>query len=121
LVGIPIGRQQQVVYEVLNSQGEHEYSITLPRGSLDEDAPIIAGDLLFNVRSGLNHLLAATIAAEDRGDSQFPIFIDDPDELDPMTQKPLRPWVRGAWLKQTGLLHDPVTGWVRPPGLPAGS
>ena len=50
-----------------------------------DDIAIVAGDVVHNVRSGLNHLATALVPPEFRRKVQFPIFMRDPFELDPST------------------------------------
>jgi enamine deaminase RidA (YjgF/YER057c/UK114 family) len=53
---------------------------------------ILAGEIMFNARSALDHLAAALVPASGRTrrivkDTQFPIFSVDVDEVDPLTGK----------------------------------
>jgi hypothetical protein len=100
-LGLPIGRHEYPVAEELNAEGEYDYRLALPEHPLNEEIPLIAGDILFNIRSGLDHLFSALISGDDKARAQFPIFTDNPLEIDQTTGKYLRPWAKGAWLAQT--------------------
>jgi hypothetical protein len=58
----------------------------------DPMLPILAGELMFNLRSALDHLAAALVPPARRTpkiikDTQFPIFSRDIDKIDPATGK----------------------------------
>jgi len=40
------------------------------------EIPIIAADVIYNLRSSLDHLMSALVANKDRGSAMFPIFFD---------------------------------------------
>lgn len=40
----------------------------------DTPIPIVAADVIYNLRSGLDHLMSALVAPKDRGSAMFPIF-----------------------------------------------
>ncbi|MGB9112033.1 MAG: hypothetical protein WCF24_04820 [Acidimicrobiales bacterium] len=105
-IGIPIGRQPYRVTEILNTDGSYEYRLFFP--PLPETISLVVGDMLFNVRSSLDHLFCAFIPGDDKGRAQFPIFVHDPFEVDQSTGKYMRPWAYGAWKKQTEGVPDPV-------------
>lgn len=64
--------------------------------------PIIAGDLLSNLRSALDHLAAAFVSDDERTKSTaFPIFTTDPDETDPTTGNYLHKSDRAKWKAMT--------------------
>lgn len=99
-IGIPIGRNPCPVHESLNADGEYEYAIEVP-GAVSQRVPIMVGELLFNIRSALDHLTCALIPTKDKGRAQFPIFDVNPLEVDESTGKYAHPWARGAWNLQT--------------------
>jgi hypothetical protein len=84
--------------------------------------PVIAGDIMFNVRSALDHLAQATIPPAARTfwivrRCQFPIFTCDVDERDPLTGEYLHRKDRGRWDRMTqGITHDAlaVIKWKQP-------
>jgi hypothetical protein len=89
------------------------------------DAPelsAIVGDVLFNVRSALDHLAVALIPPERRTRhvlrrAQFPIFTCDIDERDPITGAYLHGNQRGNWDRQTqGLTKEALVAvkWHQP-------
>lgn len=108
LIGLPVGRQDYPLTEVPQPNGEYGYALALP-AQLDETVPIIVGDLLFNIRSALDHLACALIPSDDKGRAQFPIFTSDPNETDPHTGRWIRPSSKHAWDRQTfGIPSEPL-------------
>jgi hypothetical protein len=96
LIDIPQGRQRYPTREILDPGGEYDYAIDLAQ-EISENVPIVAGDLLFNVRSALDHITCALIPGEDKGRSQFPIFTDDPMEVGRATGKYRDPTAANVW------------------------
>lgn len=72
-----------------------------------ERAPILAGDFMFNVRSALDHLVCALIPGEDKGNAQFPIFVEDPFATD-SRGKPLNGHAPGLWKRYTKGVPKPA-------------
>jgi hypothetical protein len=62
--------------------------------------PIIAGDLMFNLRSALDHLAHAMVRRATR-QTAFPLFTVDPHEQDPVTGEYLHREDRDRWLAMT--------------------
>jgi hypothetical protein len=62
--------------------------------------PIIAGDLMFNLRSALDHL-AVALVREPSERTAFPIFTDDLEARDPITGKYLHRSARKRWKAMT--------------------
>jgi len=105
VIGYPLGRHPYPVTEVLTSENEYEYRLYFPR--LDPAVSLIVGDLLFDIRCGLDHLWNALTRGQDSRSVQFPIFTHDPFQLDTATGKHLRPWAYRAWMAQTeGIPED---------------
>jgi hypothetical protein len=81
---------------------------------LDPFLTILAGEILFNARSALDHLVGALILPEKRTrwivhHAQFPIFTNDIDAADPATGKYLNGPDRGRWEAMTkGLAPDAI-------------
>jgi hypothetical protein len=105
LIGYPAGRQPCPVTEVVNADGEFEYSISIP-GEPDPMIAIVAGDCLFNIRSALDHLLCALIPGEDKGRAQFPIFTSDPLSVDLATGRWRDTGARNRWRSQVKGVPD---------------
>ncbi len=89
------------------------------------DDPVLAalvGDVLFNVRSALDHLAVELIPRERRTRhilrlAQFPIFTCNIDERDPITGSYLHGNQRGNWDRQTkGLTKEALDAvkWHQP-------
>ena len=117
-------RQVYPVSEWLQSGDDSQVMVRRLRlPELDDPLlPIIVGDLLFNVRSALDHLAMALVpvAKRTRGvvrATQFPIFTCDIDERDPFTGGYLHRRDRGAWDRFTqGITPDalPDLKWCQP-------
>jgi len=112
MIGIPIGRWACPVTEVLNASGKHEYALVLPT-LVPQNVPILAGELLFNVRSALDQLTCALIAGDDKGKAQFPVFTEDPDEIDQMTGGHAHPNARSLWGSYTKGVAGPAKAEMR--------
>lgn len=88
----------------------------------DPTLAVLVGDVLFNVRSALDHLAVALISPERLTRhvlrrAQFPIFTCDIDERDPITGKHMHGDQRRNWDRQTqGLANDTETAvkWHQP-------
>lgn len=106
-IGIPKGRNPCPVGERLNVDGEYEYHLQVP-GKVTDIVPIVVGELLFNVRSALDHMVCAMIPGDDKGRAQFPIFDTDPNELDPATGKYADPNAHALWKRHTRGVPDPA-------------
>jgi hypothetical protein len=81
-------RQAHPVSERLETyHGTRQWVYRLDMGvELDEERlAILAGDFLFNVRSGLDHRAISLVPAEQKHRASFPIFSDDPLAIDPAT------------------------------------
>lgn len=119
--------QQRQVYPV--SEGFESYKdgrVYVWRLSMppieDEMLTLIVGDLLFNVRSALDHLALALVPPERRDHKtvraiQFPIFTRDIDELDPVTGKYRYKGDRARWIYRTKGINEeaiPTLKWLQP-------
>ncbi|MGD1059773.1 MAG: hypothetical protein ABR992_20475 [Solirubrobacteraceae bacterium] len=87
----PVGNRQPYpvskALETHNDIRQWVYRLDLGLSAdLNENLPIIAGDFLYNVRSGLDHRAASLVPAEKKHEVQFPIFA-----ADPLTMNPSRP------------------------------
>jgi hypothetical protein len=77
------------------------YRAQIPESD-DPILPIIAGDLLFNLRSALDHIFVALVPNEQRTKSTaFPIFTDDIEAINPVTGKNLHPKSAASWRRKT--------------------
>lgn len=99
---------------LLQKDGEvmHELYFTEPTSSL---LPIAIGDLVHNLRSGLNHLTALCTDRRNWHKVQFPIFSVDPFEIDPASQRERedRQRMRQRWHRFTSGLDDEAVAVIR--------
>jgi hypothetical protein len=88
----------------------YPYRVEIPESD-DPLLPIIAGDLLFNLRSALDHIFVALVPESERTKSTaFPIFTDDIEARDPVSGKYLHPKSRGSWRRKIkGAPRDALT------------
>jgi hypothetical protein len=93
----------------------HRVRIPQPDDSL---LPIVAGELMFNLRSALDHLAVALVPESQRSTkTAFPIFTDDLDEVEPTTGKHLHPDGRARWSRMTDGFPEgamPIVEMVQP-------
>jgi hypothetical protein len=111
------------VSEGLEAQDDGEiyvHRVVVP-GVDDPMAPVIVGELMFNLRSALDHLAVAMVHPDQRTrKTAFPIFTDDIHEMDPATGKHLQPGARKRWRAMTrGFPHAamPTVEMVQPYNL----
>jgi hypothetical protein len=113
LIGLPLDRQPHGVTKQLNSQGEAVWSLNMDV-ALDVNVPIVAGDVLFNIRSALDHLACALVPAENKRRVQFPMFTDDPFETDPASGNYRHPEsYRNSWRAQTAGIPDEALAIIK--------
>jgi hypothetical protein len=77
------------------------------------EIPRIAGDILYNLRSGLDHVMAALVPTAQRGSAHFPIFFQGVWEKDAPGDDAQRKKERGRWHSDTKALSEPVLAVLR--------
>jgi hypothetical protein len=96
----PVGQRQQYPvserFETYENVRQWVYRVDLG-ADLDDDLPIVAGDFLFNVRSGLDHRAASLVPADKKWSVQFPIFADDPLAMDADQREHINKQAWRAW------------------------
>jgi hypothetical protein len=95
-------RRTYPVSEKLENDGEQDLYVgrlDIPEPS-DPLLPIIAGELMFNLRSALDHL-AVAMTAEPTPATAFPIFTTDIDEREPGSRQYLHRKARSKWKART--------------------
>jgi hypothetical protein len=95
-------RRTYPISEQLENHGEEDTYVArldIPEPS-DPLLPVIAGELMFNLRSALDHL-ANAMTAKPNGRTAFPIFTDDIHVRDPRTRKYRHPDARRRWRDMT--------------------
>lgn len=68
------------------------------------DIPIIAADVIYNLRSGLDHLISSMVANKDRTSAIFPIFFEGVWEASVPGENKERLKQRGRWTSDTASL-----------------
>jgi hypothetical protein len=72
------------------------------------EIPIIAGGIIYNLRSGLDHFFSALVPKKQRGSAQFPIYFEGVWEDGPEGENEQRAKERGRWRSDTEALAEPV-------------
>lgn len=75
--------------------------------------PRIAGDIIYNLRSGLDHLMSALVPKKQRDGVMFPIYFQGVWEDDPEDEDPQRERERDRWRSDTKALAGPVLDILR--------
>jgi hypothetical protein len=87
--------------ETEDQQRVHVSRIDIPEPT-DPLLPVIAGEIMFSLRSALDHLATALVPEDERTRSTaFPLFAQDINELDALTGKHLHRKARKRWLSIT--------------------
>jgi hypothetical protein len=81
----------------------------------DPMLPIIAGDFLYNLRSALDHAAVAKVPSKYKRTVSFPIFTEDPFEVDLETGSDIsaRADQRDAWARCTAGMSPYVVQYLR--------
>jgi hypothetical protein len=77
------------------------------------DIPRIAGGILYNLRSGLDHLMAALVPKRQRGSAHFPIFFQGVWEHASGEENEQLAKERGRWRSDTKALPEPALAIMR--------
>lgn len=77
------------------------------------DIARIAGDLLYNMRSGLDHLMSALVPKKQRGSAHFPIFFQGVWEDARGEENEQRTKERSRWRTDTKALPEPALAILR--------
>jgi hypothetical protein len=70
------------------------------------DIPVIAADVIYNLRSALDHLMSALVANKDRGSAMFPIFFQGVWEAIVPGENQQRVKERMRWASDIKTLRD---------------
>ncbi len=87
--------------------------LQITSGPANTDIPRIAGDILYNLRSGLDHLMAALVPKKRRGSAHFPIFFQGVCEDASGRENEQRAKERGRWRSDTQALPKPALAILR--------
>lgn len=77
------------------------------------EIPRIAGDTIYNLRSGLDHLMSALVPKKQRGSAHFPIFFEGVWEEGSEEENEQRKKERDRWRSDTKELSEPVLTILR--------
>jgi hypothetical protein len=84
------------------------------------DIPIIAADVLYNLRSCLDHLMNLLLAPRDRGNARFPIFFEGVWEPPVAGESEKRSGKRARWAADVKTLPDDAITVLKRLQPPAG-
>jgi hypothetical protein len=79
----------------------------------DTDIPIIAADVIYNLRSSLDHLMSALVAKKDRNSAIFPIFFQGVWEAAKPGEDPQRLKVRERWTSDTATMRPEAVAFLK--------
>jgi hypothetical protein len=106
----PLGeRREYPVIETMKSQHDGpcwEYVLDLSGVVVPERLPILIGDYLFNVRSGLDHLLVSMVPKKYRRKAGLPIYRANPLARDPANGNYRNAEAASRWLSLCCCLPD---------------
>jgi hypothetical protein len=108
-------------FESYNDKQVYTWRLQMPPLN-DPTLALLVGDVLFNVRSALDHLAVALVPPVSRTphvvrSTQFPIFTCDIDERDAITGEHLHRRDKGRWDKMTRGMTPaalPTLKWLQP-------
>lgn len=77
------------------------------------DIPIILADVVYNLRSALDHLMAALVDKADRRKVMFPVFFRGVWEPARCEDNPQQAKERGRWASDTKTMHPKAVDFLR--------
>lgn len=77
------------------------------------DIPIILADAVYNLRSALDHLMAALVDKQDRRSVIFPIFFRGVWEVGRAEDNPQQIKERGRWASDTKTMHPKAVDFLK--------
>jgi hypothetical protein len=77
------------------------------------EIPVIVAGIIYNLRSGLDHFMAALVPKKQRDSVQFPIYFQGVWEDGPEDEDGQRKKERGRWRSDTKALSEPVLAILR--------
>lgn len=100
-------------YEVRTTpyRNRDAFHLAFTEDPINTDIGIIAADLVYNLRSGLDHLAAALVPPKDRDSTYFPIFFHGVWEPAAASDTEQQTKERGRWLT--------ITRTMKPKPLPS--
>ncbi len=81
------------------------WRLIFTRSPADTDIPIIAADVIYNLRSSLDHLMSALVAKKDRSRVMFPVFFQGVWEAPKPGDDTQRLKVRQRWASDTATVR----------------
>jgi hypothetical protein len=89
-----------------NKKPRKVHRLTFNAFPADTPIPIIAADVIYNLRSSLDHLMSALVAPKDRGSAMFPIFFEGVWEAIIPGENSQRVKERARWASDIKTLPD---------------
>ncbi len=77
------------------------YRLAFTTDPANTDIPILAADAIYNLRSGLDHLMSALVAKKDRNSAMFPIYFQGVWDVAPPGENEQRIKDRARWASDT--------------------
>lgn len=79
----------------------------------DTDIPIIAADVIYNLRSSLDHLMSALVVKKDRSSAIFPIYFQGVWETPPPGEDEQRKKLRARWASDTKSVRGEALAFLK--------
>lgn len=89
------------------------WRLAFTRNPADTDIPIIAADVIYNLRSSLDHLMSALVAKKDRSSAMFPIFFQGVWEPPKPGEDAQRLKVRERWASDTATMRPGAVAFLK--------
>jgi len=99
-------------WETHNQKSKFVYRVSFTNPAPDERLAVVAGDVMHNIRSALDHAAVALVSPGKQHLASFPIFTTDPNAADEGTGKNLRPNDLRAWRKCVQDMPDQAVSFL---------
>ncbi len=102
------------VSERIEGKKEREVRrLTFTADPANTDIPIIAADVIYNLRSSLDHLMSSLVSCKDRGSAMFPVFFQGVWEPPLPGENEQRGRDRSRWTSYTKSVHPEALAFLK--------
>lgn len=89
------------------------WRLTFTRSPADTDIPIIAADVIYNLRSSLDHLMSALVAKKNRNSAIFPVHFQGVWEPPKPGDDQQRLKLRARWRSDTATMRPEAVAFLK--------
>lgn len=89
------------------------WRLVFTRNPADTDIPIVAADVIYNLRSSLDHLMSALVAKKDRSRVMFPVFFQGVWEAPQPGEDAQRLKLRERWASDTATMRPEAVAFLK--------